>query len=296
MNLLDRMARAYSDNVNISRKALRELTGAGESQAKRFLAQQRGVQKRKPTIKGGYHTIVSLHDWHVPYHDEKAVMCQLQFCKSIQPDEIILHELHDFYALSRFNKNPSRACQLQDEIDEVFTLLQRLREYCPNAKIRILKANHTDRLLRYLWSNATALYGIRALELPMLFRLAELDISYQPNYCYKGTLFKHGHVVRQQSAYTANAEYMREGTSGMSGHSHRGGCFYRTVRGGSYCWIEGGCACDLSPEYIQDDVANWQHGLGVATFENAGSQYHLQFVPIIKGKLLWGPHLVTWEG
>lgn len=43
----------------------------------------------------------------------------------------------------------------------------------------------------------------------MLFRLAELDISYQPNYCYKGTLFKHGHVVRQQSAYTANAEYMR---------------------------------------------------------------------------------------
>jgi len=555
-----------------------------------------------PEAVAGYHTIVSLHDWHVPYHDAKAVDCQLQFCRHIQPNEIILHELHDFYALSKFNKNPSRAHQLQDEIDETFKLMKRLRGYCPDATIRLLKSNHTDRLQRYLWSNATALHGIRALELPNLFRLQELNISYAPNYQYKGALFKHGHIVRQQSAYTANAEYTREGTSGMSGHcfdeeteiltkrgwvkgfdlvaadevgtmnkkswqfewnginefhqyadyrqlhkiktttvdlmvtdkhglifetkrgkqkeaeaqeiintgremlfynsaksnpneqnidldenvvrliinivtdghyegnairwhmkkerkishliglldtlgmtysvsskgdkgttkirvscesskkytniigqvkqlpawfanltselvsvaldeysitdgcknssaansyqicsnkeseidilqemfarngyrsskilnqstfvltvntrsmcrvgkknitvenysgkvwcvsvdngtvlvrrngkvtvtlnTHRGGAFYRTVRGGSYVWIEGGCGCDLSPEYIEDDVANWQHGMGVATFENEGKQYHLQFVPIIHGKVLWGSKLITHQ-
>lgn len=283
-----RLEEIHRQHPTWGRTRLAEAAGCHPSKARRFLD-----KRSEATIAKKFYRIVCLHDWHVPYHDAKAVSCQLEFCRQIQPNEIILHELHDFYALSRFNKNPTRAFQLQDEIDATHSLLKTLREYCPTATIRLLKSNHTDRLQRYLWSNATALHGLRALELPMLFNLHELDIKYQANYHYKGTLFKHGHIVRQQSAYTAHAEYQREGTSGMSGHSHRGGSFYRTVRGGSYVWIEGGCACDLSPEYIEDDVANWQHGLGIATFENDGAQYHLQFVPIIKGKLLWGNRLIV---
>lgn len=284
-----RLHEIYAAHPEYGRIKLTAAAGCSPAMAQRFLAKQRAK------TGGGtkYHTIVSLHDWHVPYHDEMAVNCQLEFCKYLQPNEIILHELHDFYALSRFNKNPSRAHQLQEEIDTTHALLKRLREYCPAATIRLLKSNHTDRLQRYLWSNAAALHGIRALELPALFNLAELNIKYAANYHHKGVLFKHGHIVRQQSGYTANAEYTREGTSGMSGHTHRLGAFYRTVRGGSYSWIEGGCACDLSPEYIEDDVANWQHGLGLATFEAHGSQYHLQCIPIIAGKLLFGSKLIT---
>lgn len=286
------LSTVHAAHPEYGRTRLAREAGTTQRAAQTFLRQLNG-QTSTGTPKKGFHRIVSLHDWHVPYHDERAVSCQLEFCKQLQPDEIILHELHDFYALSKFNKNPQRSFQLQDEIDTTYELLKQLRDNCPNAIIRLLKSNHTDRLQRYLWSNATALHGIRALELPSLFNLDELGIKYQANYHFKGTLFKHGHIVRQQSAYTAHAEYQREGTSGMSGHTHRLGSFYRTVRGGSYAWIEGGCACDLSPEYIEDDVANWQHGLGVATYENNGAQYHLQCVPIIKGKLLWGSKLIT---
>ncbi len=79
----------------------------------------------------------------------------------------------------------------------------------------------------------------------------------------------------------------REGMSGQSGHTHRCSAYYVTKRGGSYTWSEAGCLCDLQPEYI-DGVADWQHGVGLVSFEKKGVQFYARTIPIIEYRLMWG--------
>lgn len=282
------MEEAVRDNPTIGRYQLKELAQVGEKTARKFLQRKRGLQG-----KCKQEMVVALHDWHVPYHDKAALSCAFNFCEQTQPVYIILHECHDFYALSRFSKDPARKNELQYEIDLVGEYLRDLRKRCPRSKMILLKANHTDRLQRYLWNEAPALSSLRSLKIEEVMGLAALGIEYKPYFEYKGFLWKHGSVVRQDSAYTAKAELLREGMSGASGHTHRLGAHYRTVRGGKYCWIEGGCLCDLNPEYMDENVANWQTGISVVNFEANGNQYFARPVPIIDGKMLWGDKLIT---
>jgi hypothetical protein len=69
--------------------------------------------------KKGFFNIVSLNDWHVPYHSTLAVDVAIKFCGYIQPDIIVIHEAHDFYDLSRFDKDPLRMETLQYEIFKI---------------------------------------------------------------------------------------------------------------------------------------------------------------------------------
>lgn len=288
MTPAERMEEAVREHPGIGRGKLAEIAGVGEKTARKFLQRKRDFQDVcKQTL------VVALHDWHVPYHDPAALACAFTFCEQVQPQYIILHECHDFYALSRFSKDPARKHELQYEIDLVGEYLRDLRKRCPHSKMVLLKANHTDRLQRYLWNEAPALSSLRSLRIEEILKLGELEIEYKPHFEHKGFLWKHGSIVRQDSAYTAKAELLREGMSGASGHTHRLGSHYRTLRGGSYVWVEGGCLCDLHPEYLDENIANWQHGISVVNFEANGSQYFARPIPIIAGKMLWGDKLIT---
>ena len=81
------MESAYRGNPDIGRYRLADEAGVGEKTARLFLDRQ----------KSSMVNVVSLTDWHVPYHDEKAVACALKFCEVTQPDIIVMHEVHDFY-------------------------------------------------------------------------------------------------------------------------------------------------------------------------------------------------------
>ena len=242
-------------------------------------------------------TIVTLCDWHVPFHGPKAIHVAFEFCRQIQPQIIIVHEAHDFYSLSRFDKNPERRLQLQDEINTVKDYLGWLKEICPNSRIIVLRANHTDRLQKFLWSKAEELSNLECLQLEELLGFKQMGIDYLDYYIHKSGdprgdyLFKHGDIVRQHSAYTAKGEMEREGMSGMSGHTHRLGTHYSRKRGGFYVWIEAGCLCDLNPGYIKG-TANWQHGIGVVTYKETG-HFISEPIPIIDYELVWGDMLIT---
>ena len=230
--------------------------------------------------------IVKLNDWHVPFHDPDAINAALRFCKEVQPDEIVLDELHDFYSLSRFNKEPSRIASLQEELDEVGIYLKQLRRENPNANIRLLDSNHLARLRKYIWANAQAFYGLRSLEITNLLELADYNITFQDSWEVRGRfLFKHGDIVRKHSAYTCRGEIEREGMSGMSGHTHRLGQHYVSQRGGEYVWSEAGCLCDLSPEYISGRP-NWQHGIGLVEFYGNTRTFYSQVIPIINNEVV----------
>lgn len=229
--------------------------------------------------------IVSLTDWHVPFENKEAISTAFQFCKKIKPEIIIIHEAHDFYSLSKFDKDPRRRYELQEEIDGVNNYFKILRKYCPNARIILLSSNHLDRLKRFLWSRASELAGLRNLRIKNLLELSKNKIEFKDYFVFRGFLFKHGDIVRQDSAYTAKAEYIREGMSGASGHTHRLSQYFTTKRGGSYTWIESGCLCTLRPEWISG-TANWQNGISLVSFDGKTSRFDARPIPIIDNKII----------
>lgn len=231
--------------------------------------------------------IISLTDWHVPYEDKNALNLAFNFCGEIQPDIIIVHELHDFYTLSRFHKDPTRKEHLQVEIDLVNKYLKDLRRKCPKSRIILLQSNHLERLRKYLWSVAPALAGLRSLRVEALLELKKLDIEYKPDFLFRGVLFKHGNIVRQDSSYTAKGEFLKEGCSGVSGHTHRLGLYYVTKRGGKFVWVESGCLCKTKAEYVEG-TANWQNGISLVSFKQDSRKFYATVIPIIDNTLLFG--------
>jgi hypothetical protein len=222
--------------------------------------------------------IVTLCDWHVPFEDRQAIRQALNFCEDMQPEIVTVHEIHDFYSLSRFDKDPSRIDSLQAELDQVVRYLQDLRAACPGSRIILLKSNHLDRLKRYLWAQAQALSSLRALEIPTLLGLDRAGIEYMDHFIYNNFLFKHGNLVSKDAGMTARRELQTEGMSGVSGHTHRLAAIYHRDRTGEYCWLESGCLCDLQPEYMDGRIANWKHGFSVVEFE--GEKYNAKVIAI----------------
>lgn len=236
--------------------------------------------------------IISLNDLHVPFQDPKAVKIAFNFCQLLQPEYIIMHEWNDFYAISKFDKDPKRISSLQDELDEVYEHLVVLKKLCPKSKLIMIDSNHTDRLKKYLWSQAPGLESLRSLKLPELLRLKELGIMHSPYWLFRDFMFKHGDIIRELSSYTARGELEREGTSGASGHTHRLGAHYTTKRGGEYVWIEGGCLCSKDAEYISG-VANWQHGLTHVKFKKDSPHFIANALPIVDYELMFGDLIIT---
>lgn len=232
-------------------------------------------------------TILSLNDFHVPYHDPRAIEVAFSFAKFIKPHRLIIHELLDWYSLSKFNKDPNRKLDLQKDLNVAIDLLGQLRKTLPDTPIIMIQSNHDRRLQKYLDRHAEELYNLDVLKIENLLHLKDFNITYREDYTFRNVLFKHGSVVRQNSGYTAKAELDREGVSGCSGHTHRLAAHFRTLRGGSYVWLETGCLCDLSPEYI-DIQANWQSGLGGFIFRKNSKHFYPFIVPIIDGEIFWG--------
>jgi len=115
------------------------------------------------------------------------------------------------------------------------------------------------------------------LKIPTLLELDKHKIEYRDTFTYNGFLFKHGDITRKFSGYTSRGEFERENTSGVSGHTHRLGAYYTTKRSGRYIWVESGCLCSLSPDYIQG-VPDWQHGISLVVFKKYPFAYPIPIV------------------
>ena len=233
-------------------------------------------------------TIVSLNDFHVPFHDDKAIDVALKFVKYLHPYRIVLHELLDWYSLSRFDKDPNRKLDLNKDKKLTVEYLRRIRDMFPKTKIVMLQGNHDKRLIKYLRIHAEELHNLDELKIQSLLKLDELDIEYRTDYSFRGVLFKHGEIVRKYSGYTARAELEKEGVSGCSGHTHRMGAHYQTLRGGKYVWLETGCLCDPKQADYIEGTANWQQGLGGMIFKKGSKHFYPFLTPVIDGEIIWG--------
>lgn len=215
---------------------------------------------------------VFLSDLHAPYQDKETMKTVYKFLEYIMPDAIVLGgDIIDFYAVSKFDKDPRRAFKLQEEINEGKKILNKIRSICPNSKIYYLEGNHEERMGKYLKKHPE-LYGLDALKIESLLGLEELDIEYQRELLLKDELLlKHGNYVYK---FNANKELDSEGISGVSGHKHATQSMSYTGRNGTLSWYSVGHLSDIEQIDWLRGTANWQQGLGLIYFDNRGFQVY----------------------
>ena len=243
------------------------------------------VVKAEDEMKGRYKKAVILPDIHVPDHDMNAILPILRFIKDIQPDMIVsLGDFYDFHDVSKFDKDPTKTQSLQKEIDEGKKLWKAIKACAPKAELYLLTGNHEQRLHKYLLRNPE-LYSLSSLKLENILELKEYGVKIIPVnkdlFLNKNLLLTHGAQadggkLSTKSGYTANANLLKKGVSGISGHSHRLGASFKTDYTGTKAWYEAGCLSKLDPEYTKRP--DWQHGFIVAHY---GSEFfHVQMIPI----------------
>lgn len=225
---------------------------------------------------------VVVSDIHFPFQDDNAIKAFFKFLKEHTVDTIILNgDIMDCYDVSRFDKDISRTNSLQREINLVNKFFSRIREINPEAKVIFIKGNHCDRIERYLKKH-NELFSLDVLKIPNLLNLEKFNIEYYDKFYKLGSLkITHGSVVRKFSGYTAHAEMDKNDCSGISGHTHRLGAFYKKTPARYLAWFEGGCLCDINPEYV--DNPDWQQGFIYGAVDK--DSFTVEIVPILEGKI-----------
>lgn len=225
---------------------------------------------------------VVISDVHYPYEDKKAIKAMLEFIKLHKVQTVLLNgDILDMYDVSSFDKSPDRINSLQSELNKAKALFKELRKILPEARIVFIKGNHCERLERYLKKHPE-LFSLDCLKLPKLLELDKYNIEYQDKHFKLGSLkITHGSVVRKFSAYTAHAEMDKHDCSGISGHTHRLGTFYKKTPSRYMAWYEGGCLCDTSPEYVTSP--DWQQGFIYGYIEK--DSFSVTPIPIVDGKV-----------
>lgn len=230
-----------------------------------------------------------MQDHHIPFHDQRVIHEMELFMEELQP-KLLLYpgDIGDFYLLSKFDKNPNRQDKLQSELTLVADMFARQRRICPNARMIFELGNHEDRLRRYLWSKAPELASLDALTVESLYKLKESEVEHI-NYA-EGVkindllMVTHGEAIRAHSSYTAKSMSDKYGGSGIHGHSHRLGSFYKRDRFTVHGWWENGCLCDLEPDYCTHP--DWQQGFSVVTF--VPGRFWVEQVQVISRRFMYG--------
>jgi len=214
-------------------------------------------------------TAVVLQDTHNPFQDQRVLHEVELFLAELQP-QLVLYpgDMGDFYGLSKFDKNPNRANNLQSDLNSTANLFKRHRDILPNARMIFEEGNHEDRLRRHLWSKDSALSSLDCMTVASLYKLKDSEVEhveYEEGVLINGVfMVTHGDLIRAHSAYTAKGMSDKHGGSGIHGHSHRLGSYYKRNRFGIYGWWENGCLCNLDPDWITNP--NWQQGFSVIHF------------------------------
>jgi UDP-2,3-diacylglucosamine pyrophosphatase LpxH len=89
-----------------------------------------------------YQKALFVPDIHAPFHDKKWLASLLLFIKFFKPKTVfIMGDVIDFYAISRFVRNPLRALKLQEEIDSAIDVMRQIRNVAKDAKIILIRGN-----------------------------------------------------------------------------------------------------------------------------------------------------------
>lgn len=153
-------------------------------------------------------TTLIVPDIQYPYHDKVALSKLIRVARDIQPDHIFqVGDGIDFDSISYWARGTGKEHEgtLQDHIDGFREdVLVAFREAAPRADITWLEGNHDLRLQRLVEKEVAPLGTLRALDMPSLFELDDINVKYERGPLRIGTnvLSVHGH---EAPGYCASA-------------------------------------------------------------------------------------------
>lgn len=230
-------------------------------------------------LKNGIVAVAS--DFHVPYHDKKAVETFINYCREVQPDMIVINgDLVDMYMLSRFAKGEGR--NPMSEIEEAREILATLRQDT-KADIYYVIGNHEQRLEKTILTKAPELASLIE-DVFSIFKLDEIGVKGVGTITVNDNfVFKHGTLLGSKSGLSAIKEMENAYLSGATGHTHRLAKYIARKAGRKFIWLETGCLCSMEPEYMLNP--NWQQGFAMIQFEN-GKVKRAEVLEIENGEVL----------
>ena len=218
---------------------------------------------------------VFISDIHIPYEDKKALAMAMDIIKDqslTSNDNIIIGgDLLDYYPLSTFSPDLT-ASNIEIELFEGVTFLNKLRKIAGNANIFFFEGNHEERMQKKILSCCAALAPFLANRLHMheilefrKFRIRNVSTPFTLN---KKLFFMHGHEKRGFSSpvHIANVNLKYYNRSIVFGHHHRFDMSIATQLDGSLLGgFANGCLADLSrmPGGLYSPFDNTQRGLSI---------------------------------
>ena len=242
-----------------------------------------------PFLIEGSERIGVLSDIHVPFHNNPALTCALEHFKKRQVDTILLNgDTIDFYALSRFEKDP-RERDTAYELKMVGQLLEYIREKFPKVRLIWKDGNHDERWMSYMRVKAPELLDIPQFQFSAIMKFKERGMEYVTDkrlILAGGLTILHGHEYRQAILAPVNAArgfFLKAKASTLTGHLHQSSEHTEpTVRGKMITCFSAGALCDLHPAYMP--LNRWNHGFAVVTLNK--EDFEVENRRIHDGKLL----------
>jgi len=265
-------------------------------------------KRRKPTRAD--ELALFFPDAQIPFHDETAVRMAHIAVRELQPDRIVmLGDMVDFPAQSRFDTHPSHTNKVQEQLDRTHIMLAQVRADAPDAIIDYIPGNHEYRLTRDIIQKNAELLGIKRanaqkelgiLTLEFLLRLDELEVNMAGQYP-NGQVWLNDHTVAihgdtSSTNGSTSLKYLikNPSVSTIHGHSHRAEIQWRTTptRDGyvQRFAMSPGTLADITgsvPSYgssisetgrAEKRAENWQQALGIVAYNEHRSNAELAMI------------------
>jgi len=240
---------------------------------------------------------VVLADLQIPFQDKRALDVAFRYVEDTGPDFVVaLGDWLDFPQLTtKFLRKATSPDQLMKDIRVAHEYLVELSQYA--KKIIYIVGNHEERLANYILERAPDLQGLSKggpLDLERLLAVPNMQYvgPYGEAWIHRSFVFKHGDFA---TTYTARKELEFEGSSGMSGHTHRFQTHMKTDRSGPHAWFCIGCLCNTKGPDMPPGVrrhADWQGGMAVVKWD--GPVFNVYPVVITNGRFI-SPEGVTYK-
>ena len=183
--------------------------------------------------------------------------------------------------MSRFTKDPSGK-DPAEEIEMCREFLHRLRNIT-DVPIYYTIGNHETRLEKYILDQAPMI----ACLMDNVFQVIKTEdigvIGCSRMTINDNFVFEHGTRLGSKTGLSAIKELEAHYLSGATGHTHRLARYSTRKAGRRFIWLETGCLCDLSPEYMIDP--DWEQGFGIIEFKS-GRLRNATVVSIENGEII----------
>jgi predicted phosphodiesterase len=299
------------ESVESARDVVRYYKGAkGERNRKSAISANHFVEPTLSTIKEGLQKlgIVSrseapehlslgegkyliLSDVHIPFQDDTALSCALEWGVQNNVTHIILNgDIMDTYGVSRYPKEIGRPT-ISEELEMTRNFFVFLRELFPTIPIYYKFGNHEERMRAFVLRNAKEIADLNAVSLEEMLKLDKFNIQLVNREMIKigGLSVLHGHELGESvfsPVNPARGMFLKAKTSVIFGHNHQVSHHSENNLHGDQVGVWSmGCLCELTPEYRPYAYTKWSHGFA-SVLVNADGTFHVNNMKILNGKIL----------